>query len=244
VSRAIIPIAVELLLGLMLLGAGLAVTAALVPLNESGVGLSLALYGLMAFLIWRAWRPGQGAFGWPNRVTLLRGLLLAWLVSWVTFPSWLSAGAWTIVIVVFGILILDGIDGFLARRLDQSTGFGARFDMEVDAALIMLLCVLIVQAELAGPWVLLIGLLRYGFVLAAVLEPRLSRALPDSRRRKIICVWQIASLILAFVPGISAWLIVSTLALALGLLIFSFALDVRWLLRRHPGASTIERSTP
>lgn len=241
-SRAINPVTIELLFGLVLLGAGLAVTAALVPVTESGLGLSLALYGLMAFLIWRAWQPRQRAFGWPNRVTLLRGLLLVWTASWVTSPSWLSTGAWTIVIVALGILILDGLDGFLARRLDQSTGFGARFDMEVDAALIMLLCLLIVQADRAGPWVLLIGLLRYGFVLAAVFVPRLNQALPDSRRRKIICVWQVASLILAFVPGLSAWLIASTLALALGLLISSFVLDVLWLHRHDPGRPSIERS--
>ena len=38
-------------------------------------------------------------------------------------------------------LALDGVDGHLARRFDQVSDFGARFDMEVDAALILVLCI-------------------------------------------------------------------------------------------------------
>jgi len=233
VSRAFNPVAVELLGGLMLLAGGLVLTAALVPVTEFGFGLSLALYGLMAFFIWRGWMPNRSSLGWPNRVTLLRGLLLAWLATWVTSPAWLSAGAWTIVIAALGILALDGIDGYLARRLDQVSSFGARFDMEVDAALILMLCVLIVQAGRAGPWVLLIGLLRYAFSLTMMLVPSLNQALPASRRRKVICVWQVSSLVLAFVPGLPAWLLASTLTVALGLLFSSFGLDMLWLYRHR-----------
>jgi phosphatidylglycerophosphate synthase len=32
------------------------------------------------------------------------------------------------------VLMLDGVDGRVARRTGSQTGFGARFDMELDAA--------------------------------------------------------------------------------------------------------------
>ena len=34
-------------------------------------------------------------------------------------------------------LILDGVDGKVARRTRNASAFGARFDMEVDAFLIL-----------------------------------------------------------------------------------------------------------
>ena len=52
-------------------------------------------------------------------------------------------------------LILDGVDGKVARRTGTSTALGARFDMEVDAFLILVLSVYVSMA--LGPWVLLIG---------------------------------------------------------------------------------------
>lgn len=241
-GRAVNIIAGELLLGLAVLAAGLAATAALVPVTEIGLGLSLSLYGLMALVVWRALSPDCSSLGWPNRVTLLRGLMLAWLAAWTSFSTWIGAGGWIIVAVALSSLLLDGVDGYLARRLDQASNFGARFDMEVDAALILLLCVLIAQAGIAGPWVLLIGLMRYAFTVALMFLPRLNQALPDSTRRKVICVWQVASLIAAFVPGLPSVLISSTLALALALLVISFALDIRWLYRHRLVNSSIERS--
>lgn len=242
-ARAVHPVAFELLAGLVLLLVGLAATAVVVPAAESGLALSLIIYGAMALWIWRAWKS-KGSLGWPNRITLLRGLLLAWLAVWLMFPAWVSAGAWTVVAVALGSLFLDGVDGWLARRLGQATLFGARFDMEVDAALILLLCLLLVQADLAGPWVLLIGLMRYGFLAVTACWPALNRSLPDSQRRKLVCVWQVASLVLAFVPGLPAVLIQATLGLALALLIWSFALDLLWLIRHRAGVGTTHEQSP
>ena len=37
---------------------------------------------------------------------------------------------------------LDGVDGWLARRSGIASAFGARFDMEIDALLILVLAVL------------------------------------------------------------------------------------------------------
>jgi phosphatidylglycerophosphate synthase len=242
VSRAANKVAVELFIGLLLLLALLAATVAAVPVVMDGAWISLGLFAGMAALIWRARHSIPSRFGWPNRITLLRAALTAWLGVWIVDPAGLGEGSWTIVIVSLSILILDGLDGFLARRLDQSSSFGARFDMEVDAALILLLCVLILQSDRAGPWILLIGLMRYAFVAAMLVLPWLDRPLPERLRRKVICVWQVASLLVAFVPGLPGWFIGSALLAALILLIHSFALDTLWLYRHRPQNSFIERS--
>jgi len=121
----------------------------------------------------------------------------------------------------------------------MASAFGARFDMEVDALLIMVLSILVWQFRKAGPWVFALGLLRYAFVVGGWLRPWLTRPLPPSRRRQAICVLQMAGLAVALVPPVpfpaSAWIV----AAALASLAYSFAADVIWLWRRcfEPGVN-------
>lgn len=92
-------------------------------------------------------------------------------------------------------LILDGVDGQVARRTNTSTALGARFDMEVDAFLILVLSVYVAMSM--GPWVLLIGLMRYGFVAAAKVLPWLNNSLPHSMARKTVAAVQGVFLLVA-----------------------------------------------
>jgi phosphatidylglycerophosphate synthase len=55
-------------------------------------------------------------------------------------------------------LVLDAVDGWIARRTGTVTELGARFDGEVDAFLILALSVYV--ATLFGAWVLAIGVAR------------------------------------------------------------------------------------
>ena len=67
-------------------------------------------------------------------------------------------------------LVLDAVDGNVARRTATASAFGARFDMEVDAFIILTLSVFVAPAY--GAWVLTIGAMRYVVrrrVLAAAL---------------------------------------------------------------------------
>jgi phosphatidylglycerophosphate synthase len=41
------------------------------------------------------------------------------------------------------LLALDGLDGWLARRFGLASAYGARFDMEVDGFLILVLALLV-----------------------------------------------------------------------------------------------------
>src|SRR5437867_3690361 len=69
------------------------------------------------------------------------------------------------------VTLLDGVDGWLARRTHMASTFGERFDMETDALLILVLSVLAWQYDKAGAWLVLAGLLRYLFVAAGWLLP-------------------------------------------------------------------------
>ena len=164
-------------------------------------------------------------------MTLARALMVSLVAAFIGEPA--RAGvAWTAAILALVIALLDGVDGWLARRTGLASDFGARFDMEVDALLIMALAILVWQHGKAGVWVLLSGLLRYVFVAAGWRLPWLERPLPASRRRQSICVVQVAGLIGAVAPAISPRASVVFSAAALAALVWSFFVDVAWL-RRH-----------
>ena len=78
-------------------------------------------------------------------------------------------------------LAMDAVDGWLARRTNSASELGARFDMEVDALLVLVLVFELWLREQAGAWVLTGGLLRYVYTLSfALVEPRV---LPVARSR-------------------------------------------------------------
>jgi phosphatidylglycerophosphate synthase len=193
-----------------------------------------ALYLAGAILILRGvpgTLPGPGA-GAANRVTLARALLVLPVValalqSGVTDPALREAA-----IFLAGIaLILDGVDGWVARKTGTGTAFGARFDMETDALLILALSVLAWRGGPVGPWILGIGALRYLFVAAGRIWPILQRELPPSHRRKVVCVVQGVALLIVLAPFTPPIVARAIGALALISLVGSFAVDTLWALR-------------
>lgn len=179
----------------------------------------------------------HGAVGACNLVTLARAGIVSLLAVPVTMPgaplAQMPATAWTVVLMVGAGLALDGVDGWLARRSGLASAFGARFDMEVDAALAALLSVLAAQGGAAGTWVLALGFLRYGFVAAAWGWPWLTRDLPPRPGRKTACVIQIAVLTALLAPPVVPPLSGFLAGGALAVLALSFAVDVLWLWRRR-----------
>jgi phosphatidylglycerophosphate synthase len=124
------------------------------------------------------------------------------------------------------------VDGALARRRNEASAFGARFDMETDALLILVLAALVWQLGKAGVWILLAGLLRYLFVAASFVLPWLGGVLPPSRRRQTVCVVQIVSLIGALVPVVTQPASAALALAGLIILIWSFTVDVAYLARQ------------
>ena len=192
---------------------------------------TVALYALMATLVMRH-LPAQSGPGLdpPNRVTLARALLVLAMAALVPQPQILSdTGYWWIIAVSTLALSLDGVDGWMARRTGTATAFGARFDLELDSFLMLVLAALVWRSGRVGTWVLLLGLPRYLFVAAGWLWPWLRAPLPERVRRKAGCVVQGIALLVCLGPIVPTGLAALVATAALMLLIGSFAVDVIWL---------------
>ncbi len=195
---------------------------------------TLVLYALLvALVLWRAPEVVAGTpLGPANRLTLLRAILIAPVAALTLHTGALDpSGYWWIIGVSTVAMVLDGLDGPVARRSKTTSRFGARFDMELDAFLLLALSFLVWLSGQVGAWVILIGALRYLFVGASAIWPALRGDLPPSRRRKTVCVMQGVVLLVCLGPVVPAGLASGLAALALGLLLYSFAVDVRWLIR-------------
>jgi phosphatidylglycerophosphate synthase len=187
-------------------------------------------------VLWFARRGGQ-PLGGANAVTFVRLLLIAPVIALLAEPP-SAALAWLALAIAGIVLVLDGVDGWIARRLGSVSDFGARFDMETDALLILVLSALALHFDKAGAWILAAGLMRYAFVAAGKIWPWMSAALPASRRRQTVCVVQIVTLLVCLAPFVARPWSSGVGALGLAVLTWSFAVDVRWLARRarHRGS--------
>ncbi|MBS3744808.1 MAG: CDP-alcohol phosphatidyltransferase family protein [Wenzhouxiangellaceae bacterium] len=201
--------------------------------SPAWVAGSVLVYLGVAVPVYRFWSVARGGFGWPNRVTLARAVLVAVLAGVLALPEIVQRHGAVLAALAAAALVLDGLDGWIARLLDGATRFGARFDMEVDALLILVLSIAVVLADRAGPWVLAIGGMRYAFVAAGRAWPWLRRELPLSRWRKFVCAAQGFVLAAALLPWLPPLLAQAALALALAALTHSFARDTLWLWRRR-----------
>lgn len=191
------------------------------------------IYVAIATAVLWAWPASRHGLGWANRITLIRAVLIAIIAGVVVYPDFIQRHAEGIAALALLALSFDGIDGWVARRTGSASAFGARFDMELDAFFIVVLCTALIALDKVGAWILVIGLARYSFVIAGVYTPWLHRALPDSVLRKTVCVWQVATLMVCLLPFVEpAW--VSGFALLAALLLaFSFGRDIVWLWRRR-----------
>ncbi len=219
------------------LGAGLLLLAAGADWRVMLAGL--VLHVSVTLLLAHQWRSRAARFGLASQVTLARSGLVAVLAAALLQPALYQELGWWLAGLALAALVLDGVDGWLARRFDEASDFGARFDMEVDAALILVLCLGLMAAGKAGAWVLAIGLMRYAFVAAAQVRPWLAAPLPPSFRRKLVCVWQVAALLICLTPVIGPALATPILASAMALLVWSFWLDLAWL--KQNAASHLSR---
>ncbi len=190
-----------------------------------GAGVGLGTAGLLA----RALTAAGAERPTPADVVTLGRAALVGGVAALTAQSTVDPGSVPVPVVV-GLaavaLVLDNVDGRVARRTGEVTELGARFDMEVDAFLIAVLSVLVVP--LVGWWVLAIGLARYAYVVAGRMLSWLRRPVPPRYWRKVVAAVQ--GVVLTVVAGDvlpRPVAVVGTLA-ALVLLAESFGRDVVW----------------
>lgn len=204
-------------------------------------GILFALTSVLAIGFLEANHPFS-QFGPGNQMTTARAMLVALVASLIGEPEFPSVAAGA---AGAGLLVvaLDGVDGWLARRSHMASHFGARFDMEVDALLIMVLSILAWQYGKAGGWVIVSGALRYLFVGAGWLLRWLRHSLPPSRRRQSICVVQVVGLSLVVMPLTVPPLSGAMAVVIVAALCWSFAVDVLWLWRHHATARHVDSLT-
>ncbi|OLO04067.1 hypothetical protein BTW07_11500 [Salinicola socius] len=192
------------------------------------------VYVAIATAVLWAWPASRQGLGWANRITLLRATLIAIVAGVAVYPDFIQRHAEGIAALSLLALSLDGIDGWVARRTGSASAFGARFDMELDAFFIVVLCTALIALDKVGAWILALGLVRYAFVIAGMYSPWLNRTLPESYFRKTVCVWQVATLMVCLLPFVSSAWATGFALLAAALLLLSFGRDIVWLWRRRP----------
>jgi len=177
----------------------------------------LGAMGIWAYCLWLVFR-GLGEnrveggrvlsnLGPPTVVTLGRGGLLAVVAGFLFVPSpfgelaFMPAAAYTLAV------LLDHVDGRLARALGRATRLGERLDLEIDAAGILVASLLAIHYGKLPVWYAGIGLARYAFVLAVAWRKRRGlkvTALDPNRLRRWLAGVQMGFLAVSLWPWVSA----------------------------------------
>jgi phosphatidylglycerophosphate synthase len=201
-----------------------------------GVGVAGALGGLaygvtaVGLLSRGLERSGAASPGPADLVTLARSVLVGGIVALVvhSFVGPVSVRALTALAVV--ALVLDAVDGRVARYTRTVSAVGARFDMEVDSVLVLLLSVYVARS--LGVWVLVIGSVRYLHWIAGRALPWLRGPVPPRYWCKVVAAVQgivLTAVAAGVLPGAVA---VLALLVVAALLAESFGREAWWLWRR------------
>ena len=181
-------------------------------------GMVLLILGIFIVYHRAHWRVFGRWGGVANGLTALRGLLLLGLV---VASSVLPRYAFLILGII--ILVIDGLDGYYARKHNTVSAFGDVFDKEIDALFVLTFGVLIVDKHLAGSWILLPGLLRYGYVIGLSFLERRPSPVGKSFRRQFVGMWLMGTLLAPFV--LPAMIYLPGLLFATTIVLSSFAVD-------------------
>jgi phosphatidylglycerophosphate synthase len=210
----------------------LSVLAGTIGLSVTGwlVGTACGLT-TTAILSYGLTRSGAVALGPANRVTLTRAALVGGVAALVADELIRPASVATLVGLAIVALILDGVDGWVARRTGTVSVLGARFDMEVDAFLILVLSVYV--GLTVSPWALAMGAARYVAWAAGAVVPWLGVPVPPRYWRKPVAAIQGIVLTAAVAHLLPAPAMDALILVALALLAESFGRDVLWQWRQR-----------
>lgn len=215
----------------VLLACVLELTWWMTPLPLSGWFAVVTYWAVSnALLVRGLQRRRSERFGPANMVTSMRSALVGVITGLVVASFTAPIPVTLLVGLVIPALALDAVDGWVARRTASTSELGARFDMEVDAFLLLVLSMYVAPA--LGFWVIAIGALRYLFVVAGWALPWMRARLPFRYWRKVVTAYAGIALAVAatgLLPGVDSVLV----AVALALLIESFTRDTLWLVRRR-----------
>ena len=206
-----------------LLAVGLGVVGALVGVVHGAVTV-----GLLSRALGRSDAPTMGP---ADLVTLVRSGLVGGVAALVADSLVRSVPVVVLTALAVVALVLDAVDGRVARSTGTVSVVGARFDMEVDSVLVLLLSVYV--ADSLGPWVLAIGSVHYALVLARRGLPWLRAPVPPRYWCKVVAVVQAVVLVTVATGALPYLVAVPALVAVAALLAESFGREVWWLWRSH-----------
>ncbi len=157
-----------------------------------------------------------------NIVTLIRlGLVLVMAVFYYRLNNFLIAS--------IGLVVLagDGLDGKIARTRNEISELGEYLDKETDSLFLHIMVMMAVFKNIVWEGTVILGLLRYLFVLTVFFLGDPTKKERRSRTGRYIFVYAAVSLILVFFPLPAVY--VPAVILAGLLLFYSFGKDFLWL---------------
>lgn len=178
---------------------------------------------------------GSGAAGgaaprghWiPDALTAGRGVAaVAVLVMLPQVAQWSVGTVWAVGSALAVVELTDFFDGRLARRFGPSA-FGALWDMENDALFTLSISLLVYLRYGVAPFVLLLELMRYLYVLIWRFDSDPVTVSPAYKLfAKTTAAAIVVTLIVAVAPILPEWLRTAALAVVLGMQLVSFGWDL------------------
>jgi len=170
--------------------------------------------------------PYRHVFGVANSLTLLRGGLYAVVAGFVVVPA-TTALAWVPALCYGAGVVLDRLDGAVARTLGEETALGERLDMAVDTFGFVAAPLVAVLWGRLPVWYLAISAARYVYLAGIYWRRRRGRPIhdrPDSDLGKRLAGVQMVFITVALVPATPSGLV---FAVAPAVLAPSLAVFVR-----------------
>ncbi|MFF1681457.1 CDP-alcohol phosphatidyltransferase family protein [Streptomyces sp. NPDC058256] len=192
-----------------------------------GLGFSVATWVLLSRALQH---PDVRQWGPADSVTFCRLILTGGVAALVADAVVGDEHRAVLIGLAAVSLILDAGDGQVARRTGTASRFGARFDMEADSVLAIVLSIYLGTS--LGWWAVTIGLFRYAFVLAARVMPWLDAPLPFRMSRKVVAASQGVVLVVASAGLLPTPMAQACVAVSIGTLVWSFGIDVGYLWRQ------------
>lgn len=172
----------------------------------AAVGLCYLLFFLRRHLVAPLARKAQhmaGSLGLPNAITLARGGLYAGLGGCLFIPEPTGHAAWLPGSIYLGAALTDSLDGYLARRRNQSSRLGEALDVEVDGLGVLVATSLAVYYGQLPVWYLSVGGAYYVYRFVVYVLRRSGREtypIPTSSMRRIIGGFQVGFLAVVLWP--------------------------------------------
>ena len=137
------------------------------------------------------------------------------LPLWVGYANWVSIFRLICILCLFsfhpnvkeiylfwgflGAILLDGVDGFLARRFNQASRVGEILDMEIDAFMVLVLSWMHFNQENTHWSILIPGSLKYIHEIVVYFVPAKEKEIIPKRVRSTIAVIFFLTLLIPFI---------------------------------------------